>query len=365
MHFGLAVAAASVAFSPQYAPPAAVFPRFPTNFIAMQEGSGDDNITDAFASAIASSPLLRNYDAYTKLEAWDGGRAPERLKLYPRKLVGWERVRRVVALATAYFELIGEFKKQPVRAFLTREKGANGPLQTLLDARGIATEELPCIAFEKTEGFEELCAILASSADISAYRWVVITSPAAAAFFAEAWALVEARDAIAHKPSIATVGAGSAKVLEEAGLRVDYIPSTANGKALAAELPADSAAGSVLFPSSALAADDIADGLAARGIRTRRINTYTTAPAAWSAVDLARAQTARLVTFGSPSAVRVWTERVGTAATAVCIGETTARAARDCGFATVIAPSRPEGKRATMFEAWAACCAEAVADDRP
>jgi Uroporphyrinogen-III synthase len=149
-------------------------------------------------------------------------------------------------------------------------------------------------------------------------------------------------------------------------LQVDFLPSTANGKALAAELPADSAAGtSVLFPSSALAADDIAEGLAARGIRTQRINTYTTAPAAWSAADLARAQSARLVTFGSPSAVRVWTERVGTAAAAVCIGETTAAQARDSGFGTVIAPSRPEGSRATMFEAWAACCAEAVADDGP
>ena len=251
------------------------------------------------------------------------------------------------------------------RPFLTREKGANGQLQALLAARGIATEELPCIAFQKTEGFQELCTILADSAP---HPWVVITSPAAASFFAEAWA-EGSRESIAHKPNIASVGAGSAKVLEAAGLQVDFLPSKADGLALADELPADDLVGddfaSVLFPSSALAADAIADGLAARGIRTRRINTYTTAPAPWSPADFERAHYAKVVTFGSPSAVRVWAERVGAAAVAVCIGETTAAEARESGFGTVIVSSRPEGNRATMLEAWAACCAAAVGGDGP
>ena len=255
------------------------------------------------------------------------------------------------------------FAASSPRAFLTREKGANGPLQTLLEARGVATEELPCIAFQKTEGYNILCDILANAGDDSGnlHPWAVITSPAAAAFFAEAWA--QARAPRGHEPSIASVGAGSAKVLKAAGLTVDFLPTKADGKTLAAELPAEAEAGSVLFPSSALAADAIANGLAARGIRTRRINTYTTAAAAWTAADLARARDARFVTFGSPSAVRVWTERVGTAAAAVCVGETTAAMARDCGFGRVLAPSRPLGDRATMLEAWAACCAEAVGED--
>lgn len=88
-----------------------------------------------------------------------------------------------------------------------------------------------------------------------------------------------------------------------------------------------------------------AEGLAARGIRTQRIDTYTTVPADWAPADLARAHAARLVTFGSPSAVRVWAERVGTAAAAVCIGETTAAEARNCGFADVVAPESPARNR--------------------
>lgn len=269
-----------------------------------------------------------------------------------------------VALVSLLIPSAAAFAAGAPRAFLTREKGANGELQTLLESRGIATEELPCIAFQKTEGYDVLCALIASS-EIDHHPWVVITSPAAAAFFAEACA--ETRDTSSPKlMSIASVGVGSAKVLEAAGLPVAFLPSKADGKTLARELPADAlanaSAGSVLFPSSALAADSIADGLAARRIRTRRINTYTTAPAEWSVADLARAQAARFVTFGSPSAVRVWTERVGTAAAAVCVGETTAAMARECGFGRVIVPSRPEGDRTTMLEAWAVCCVEVLGE---
>ena len=247
------------------------------------------------------------------------------------------------------------------RIFLTREEGSNRQLQKLLETRDVATDELPCIAFQKTEGFGELCSLLANSAADADHPWVVITSPAAASFFADAWA----ESQTSHRPRIASVGAGSAKVLEAAGLPVDFLPTKSDGKTLAAELPAEDlanggSAASVLFPSSTLAADAIADGLAARGIRTRRINTYTTAPAAWSAADLARAQAARFVAFGSPSAVRVWAERVGTAAAAACIGETTEAEARALGFGQVSVPTRPEGDRATMLEAWADCCAEAV-----
>eukprot|EP00966_Prymnesium_polylepis_P134880 3117329-Prymnesium_polylepis.5 len=32
--------------------------------------------------------------------------------------------------------------------------------------------------------------------------------------------------------------------------------------------------------------------------------------------------------------------------------------ARECGFGRVIVPSRPEGDRTTMLEAWAVCCVE-------
>ena len=41
-------------------------------------------------------------------------------------------------------------------AFLTREDGKNAKLRKLLDASGVSSEELPCIAFQRLPGFEEL-----------------------------------------------------------------------------------------------------------------------------------------------------------------------------------------------------------------
>ena len=68
-------------------------------------------------------------------------------------------------------------------AFLTREDGKNGKLEALLASRGIKCAELPCIAFERLAGFDELQVALKTGG----HGWVVITSPEAAGVFVEAW----------------------------------------------------------------------------------------------------------------------------------------------------------------------------------
>lgn len=228
-------------------------------------------------------------------------------------------------------------------AFLTREQDANGQLQDQLNRRGIPTEELPCVATQRLEGYDHLCNTLSNGGDDwdsrallpKLHPWIIVASPEGAVLFAEAWA--HSRDPTASKPKIAAIGVGTAEILAAAMLPADFTPSVATCKALAAELPleADVGAGSVLYPACDLVADTVADGLAARGLRMRRINTYTTVPAEWSAEDLKRAQRARVVTFDSPLAARVWSERAGTAAAAICIGEASAAEARSCGFERV------------------------------
>ena len=47
---------------------------------------------------------------------------------------------------------------------------------------------------------------------------------------------------------------------------------------------------------------------------------------------MAKARTADVAAFGSPSAVKVWVERAGATACAACIGETTAHASEQEGF---------------------------------
>lgn len=224
------------------------------------------------------------------------------------------------------------------RVFLTREEGKNDKLRSLLTARGILTEELPCIAFNRLPGYDKLCEALVANA----HDWVVMTSPEAAGVFIEAWR----SSGTPPLAKLATVGAGTAQALAKADLSVDFVPSKATGKTLAAELPTPEDAsepGLVLYPASALAAGMVEAGLESRGFSTRRIETYTTVPAAWSEDDAERARAAEIVTFASPSAVRAWAERVGTAATAVCIGETSAEECRRVGFASesVHCPEKP------------------------
>ena len=235
-------------------------------------------------------------------------------------------------------------------AFLTRELGKNAKLQGFLEKRSVVCEELPCIAFERLGGFDELQAALTTGGQ----GYVVLTSPEAATVFIDAWTAAE-------KPllaPLATVGAGTAAVLTAAGLEPGFVPSKATGKTLAAELPTLPASdgGAVLYPASALAADVVESGLQARGFSTVRINTYTTVPADWSEEEHARATAASVVTFASPSAVRVWAERAGTGAAALCIGETSAKAARSAGFGDVRCPESPG------VEAWADTVAEYYSD---
>ena len=110
----------------------------------------------------------------------------------------------------------------------------------------------------------------------------------------------------------------------------------------------------MLYPASALAARTREDGLRARGFKTRRIDTYTTVGATWDGAAERAAAEAAVVTFASPSAVRIWAERAGTAAAAICIGETSAVEARGVGFERVIFPEKPG------VESWAECVVKEV-----
>mmetsp|Transcript_20133 Transcript_20133/g.43288 ORF Transcript_20133/g.43288 Transcript_20133/m.43288 type:complete len:219 (-) Transcript_20133:74-730(-) len=197
--------------------------------------------------------------------------------------------------------------------------------------------ELPCIAFKQLPASAELPRFLAERV----HGWVVITSPEAAEVFLDAW-----RHARKPQMRIACVGAASAKVLKAAGLPTPFIPSKATAKTLAAELPLDEAAMSVLYPCSALAATTLQDALEGRGFSVTRLETYTTVEAPWVEDATAAARAASVVSFASPSAVRVWQERAGTSAVAVCIGETSAQEARRLGFAHVLFPESPG------IEAW-------------
>ena len=223
--------------------------------------------------------------------------------------------------------------KTPVVA-LTREAGANDKLLSLL--KDYQCIEIPCIEFERRED----AGLLPS--ELQLHDVIAITSPQSASIFLDAW-----RSVGSPKVKVVTVGKGTSKTLEEEGLSPAFTPSDFNAETLARELP-QSLGNSILYPTSAIAENTLQAGLEQRGFRVRRLNTYSTVPAKWTAEQTEIARQVDIVTFASPSAVKTWADRLGTAFTAVAIGPGCAKAAESAGFLKVFCPQGSKG-----VEAWA------------
>ncbi|KAL8029964.1 hypothetical protein ABFX02_14G256700 [Erythranthe guttata] len=278
------------------------------------------------------------------------------------------------------------------KVVVTRELGKNGTLINALETRGIDCLELPLIEHNQLPDFHKLSSILRSTS----FDWIIITSPEAGVTFLDAWNSSFPENTICHiafssrqciinissytcssklnhpfygcrtpKVRVGVVGAGTARIFEKIvpsskqSLNVAFVPSKATGTVLAAELPNQgNARSSVLYPASAKASNEIDEGLAKRGFEVTRLNTYTMEPI--SHVDqmvLEEALTAPVIAVASPSAVRAWVSLLPESQkwdnAAVCIGETTALAARKLGLRNVYFPSNPglEGWVNSILEA--------------
>lgn len=217
---------------------------------------------------------------------------------------------------------------------LTREDGKNGKLAALLEKEGVLTVEIPCIGHGIGDGRKELPNALRKE-----WRYVACTSPEAAAVLLQGWAE-------AGKPNglnIVSVGASTSAALEKGGLAPIFEPSKATAETLVKELPnpTPGESTSVLYPASSKAGVTLQEGLEKRGYAVTRLNTYSTEPATWTEANFEAAKAARVVTFASPSAVKVWAERMGTDAPVACIGETSAAASKRAGFENVEWPESP------------------------
>lgn len=146
-----------------------------------------------------------------------------------------------------------------IKVALTREKGENAKLSKLLEnIPNCELIELPCISFEETAEVN----ILQKSLQNRQYDGYILTSPQAAEVFLKYWKL-------AGSPPdcrIASVGAGTSKILQKESITPLFEPSQALGETLVAELPPIFAK-SILYPCSALAPDTIVNGLVSRGIQ--------------------------------------------------------------------------------------------------
>eukprot|EP01040_Poterioochromonas_malhamensis_P003716 gene3716-3971_t len=235
----------------------------------------------------------------------------------------------LIRLSVGYVNLVSQYSdNSPAlyasRIALTRERGTNDKLQTLL--REVECHEIPCIKFEKTEERRKIIE------EIQRNDFVILTSPQAASVFVEEW-----KAASQPKVRVVALGKGTSKPLHVVGIQSEFEPEDSTAESLAKELPFSLGA-KVLYPCSALADDTIPDALRLRGFYVTRLSTYTTVPAPWTDDDYTLARSMDIVTFGSPSTVRVWKERVGIDMPAVAIGITSYNAAVKQGFKEVYYP---------------------------
>ena len=222
---------------------------------------------------------------------------------------------------------------------VTRAGGRARGLVDALERAGATALELPLT--RQVGPADGGTALAAAAAAVQDNRWVVLTSVNAVERFMGAL-----RDARALGPVlVAAVGPATADALVRNGVEPDLVPAEHSARGLVEDFPdaGDAGVRRVLFPCADLAPDTIPDGLAAKGWDVRRVEAYrTVARAAPEPALLDRVAAADALTLSATSAVQAFvalrTEAgspVVPPAHIVCIGPTTAAAARAVGFVGV------------------------------
>ena len=186
-------------------------------------------------------------------------------------------------------------------------------------------------------------ALRTAAAALTSFDWVVFTSQNAVD---RVMAAVRDARALAGV-AVAAVGPATADALRLAGVEPDLMPAEHSARGLVEEFAAGS--GRVLFPCADLAPDTVATGLSEKGWTVERIEAYRTVPAGPpDPALLDRVATADAIAFAATSSVEAFRALalpdgapVPVPPHVVCIGPTTAAAARAAGMANV-------------FEAWGA-----------
>lgn len=171
------------------------------------------------------------------------------------------------------------FDNQPLfgkRILVTRARHQANQLSRLLTERGAVAIEMPVIEIQSAPSSDELdCAILS----LASYHWIVFTSVnGVEAFFHRLHVLnLDARWLKGVK--IGVIGPATAKAVEEAGLRPDYLPEVYTSQGFLAGLETQDIAGcQVLLPRANIADKELAQGMAQLGAEVLEVTAYRTIP---------------------------------------------------------------------------------------
>lgn len=242
---------------------------------------------------------------------------------------------KVAALDLDWFESRPLFGK---RIVVTRASDQASSMAAMLREQGAASIELPVI--DIVDPPDGGVALRKAVERVQSYDWVVFTSANAARRVLDL--LQDARSLGGVK--IATIGPGTADVLQDANLVADLLPERYVAEALVEVFPdadpaAGAATGTVLLPRALVARDVLPDGLRAKGWTVDEVTAYETKPVTLSHERKEEARTADVVTFTSSSTVQHFVDAVGAdrvPPVVACIGPITADTARDLGLDVTI-----------------------------
>jgi uroporphyrinogen-III synthase len=212
----------------------------------------------------------------------------------------------------------------------TRPREQAAELSALLRAAGYTPLEAPAIETSAAWDERELAHVL-GGLRADAYAWVVFSSRNAVRFFLDGLAAAGGNAADLGQARL-LAGSGTAEALREAGLAPTRILERFSAEAALAVLRHELAPGErVLVPRAAEGREELLDGL--RQVDAPICYRTQAVPAATlRAVDLGQV---RAITLTSPSAAQSVAQALGTrhaAARVVCLGATTAQAARAAGL---------------------------------
>jgi uroporphyrinogen-III synthase len=213
------------------------------------------------------------------------------------------------------------------RILVTRAEERNGPLCSLLRARGAAVVHWPAYRIVPGPRRSLRKALTAGER----YDWIVFTSANAVR------AVAACGRSLPVRVRVAVVGEATAEAVRAEGWPIHLRPRHANGLALARSLIRRGVRGRrVLLPQSERASPELAEALAAAGAHIERVIAYRLEPLRRANGSARRRERSRLdaITFTSPSTIDGLESRLGAGRTrallaqtpAIVIGATTARA---------------------------------------
>ena len=217
----------------------------------------------------------------------------------------------------------------------------------LFESRGAGTRSVPSVQFVDPDSWSDCDAAILR---IKNYDAILFTSRNAVEFFLRRIQVTApaARPVVGSR-RVYAIGERTQEALEESGINVTGISELASAEGLADVIGGEAAGKRFLFPKSNIAREVLPDSLRELDAVVDEVVVYKTVAPGGRELDAVRDSLLNraidAITFFSPSAVRNFTQMIGTAHLAnvpiAAIGPTTAEAIRQAGLDVAVVSPTP------------------------